>query len=594
VSKLDRIGRYSVRGRLGSGAFALVWLGYDDVLEAPVAIKVLAENWAHQLDLRARFVEEARVLRRADSDRVVRVFDIGDLPDGRPYFVMTYADRGTLEERLTDGRSLPVAEALRLAEQVARGVAVVHGLGVIHRDLKPSNVLFRSTVDGRERLLIADLGLSKALAHASGFTVAAGSPGYMAPEQQVVGGGIDIRIDVYGIGAIAYRMLCGVTPQIGATGLKPPTDLRDGLPAGTDSVLARALDLERERRWPSARALADALAELASRVPPEPEEDGDDEPTVVNMAAARTAEDTEEDADGAASTDAEAVAGEAVAGGTVAADAVAADAVAAEAESVAAEAEAESVPPAAADEAAGEGVAAGEFSRTMMVRRPPAEPSRLIVQPARPAATAGTATRPPAASSRAAKPSRPAARRRRWPWVLVAFVLVLAAGAAGVATVIVVQRNRHGLTTLRDNDNHLTITVPLRWAKKTRPGGWDPSVLRLNSKHESGIVITTNLDDFRVPSSGTPGVFVGLSHDPALPGKVGTIPHDGCTKPSSSSLTANGYNGTKYRFDNCVGGMTFTEVALKAGPDVWVYVQLKQPANDDQTDAILRSLRVTA
>jgi eukaryotic-like serine/threonine-protein kinase len=286
VSKLDRIGRYSVRDRLGAGAFALVWLGHDEVLDAPVAIKVLAENWAHQLDLRARFVEEARVLRRADSDRVVRVFDIGDLPDGRPYFVMTYADRGTLEERLTDGASLPVREALELAEQVARGVAVVHGLGVIHRDLKPSNVLFRSTVDDRERLLIADLGLSKALAHASGFTVAAGSPGYMAPEQQVMGGGIDVRVDVYGIGAMAYRMLTGLVPQLGPDGLTPPSALRSGLPAGTDTVLARALDLERERRWPSARALADALAELASRVPPEPVRDqDDDEPTVINARA---------------------------------------------------------------------------------------------------------------------------------------------------------------------------------------------------------------------------------------------------------------------------------------------------------------------
>jgi eukaryotic-like serine/threonine-protein kinase len=279
---VDRIGRYAVERRLGSGAFALVWLGRDDVLDAPVAIKVLAENWAHRLDVRARFVEEARLLRRADSDRVVRVFDIGDLPDGRPYFVMTYADRGTLGERLDSEARLPVREALRLAGEIARGVVVLHGLGVIHRDLKPSNVLFRSTADG-ERLMVADLGLAKAVAHASGFTVAAGSPGYMSPEQQVVGGGIDLRADVYGIGAVAYRMLTGVVPDTGADGLKPPSALRDGLPPGTDLVLARALEPDRERRWPSARLLAGALAELASRAPAIRGDtaSGDNEPTVV-------------------------------------------------------------------------------------------------------------------------------------------------------------------------------------------------------------------------------------------------------------------------------------------------------------------------
>ena len=85
----DRFGRYRVVRRIGSGGFATVWLARDDVLDAPVAVKVLADNWAHRLDVRTRFEEEARILRRADSDRVVRVHDIGELPDGRPYCVMT-------------------------------------------------------------------------------------------------------------------------------------------------------------------------------------------------------------------------------------------------------------------------------------------------------------------------------------------------------------------------------------------------------------------------------------------------------------------------------------------------------------------------
>src|SRR4051794_1297744 len=107
------IGRYRVERPLGSGSFALVWLAHDDDLEAPVAIKVLAENWAHRMDLRERFLTEARMLRAAASHRVVQVYDIGELPDGRPYFVMEYADGGTLEDRT--GGSVPVTEALRLA-----------------------------------------------------------------------------------------------------------------------------------------------------------------------------------------------------------------------------------------------------------------------------------------------------------------------------------------------------------------------------------------------------------------------------------------------------------------------------------------------
>ena len=182
VSAPAAFGRYRVVRRIGSGAFATVWLAEDEVLEAPVAVKVLADNWAHRLDVRTRFEEEARILRRADSDRVVRVHDIGELPDGRPYFVMTYADRGTLAERLDDG-PLPVGEALRYGADIARGLAVLHQVGVIHRDVNPGNVLLRSRPDGTERVLIADLGLAKAAAHGSGFTLTVGTPGYMAPEQ---------------------------------------------------------------------------------------------------------------------------------------------------------------------------------------------------------------------------------------------------------------------------------------------------------------------------------------------------------------------------------------------------------------------------
>lgn len=258
------IGRYRVARRLGSGAFASVWLGQDDLLQAQVAIKVLAENWAHQPDIRARFVEEARILRRLDSEVVIRILDIGELPGDQPYFVMTYADRGTLADRIGAG-PLPSALALRLATDIARRVGALNELGVIHRDLKPSNLLFSSTVNGGERLLIGDLGLAKAVAHASGFTLAGGTPGYMPPEQAVVGGGVDIRADVYAAGAIAYHLFTGHKPSLPPIQL-PPSALNPTVPAGVDQVLMRALALDREHRWPDAYRLADALGAINDRL----------------------------------------------------------------------------------------------------------------------------------------------------------------------------------------------------------------------------------------------------------------------------------------------------------------------------------------
>ncbi|MFF5075576.1 serine/threonine-protein kinase [Actinoplanes sp. NPDC000266] len=247
----ELIGRYRVDRRLGSGAFATVWLAHDEELSSSVAVKVLADNWTHQLDVRARFTEEARIMRRAESERVVRVLDVGELADGRPYLVMTYAPGGTLAEKLETG-PMPVGEALRVSAEIARGVTVLHELGVLHRDLKPSNVLF----DG-DRVLVADLGLAKALAQGSGFTIVAGSPGYMAPEQARIGGGLDERADVYSLGALAYHMLTGHPPLDGD--LVRPSKLRPGIPAAVDAVVMRALAPAPGRRWPSAAAFAEAV-----------------------------------------------------------------------------------------------------------------------------------------------------------------------------------------------------------------------------------------------------------------------------------------------------------------------------------------------
>ncbi|MGY5120921.1 serine/threonine-protein kinase [Streptomyces sp. 900105755] len=262
MQPLERIGRYRLEQRLGTGAFGTVWLAHDDQLDAPVAVKVLADNWSHRLDIHDRFLSEARLLRRADSKRVVQVYDIGELPDGRPYFVMEYADAGTLAD-LLGGGPLPIPDALRLTALAARGAQDLHGAGIVHRDIKPTNVLLRTAQDGTRRVLLADLGLAKSLAQASGLTLAAGSAGYQPPEQAEPGEGIDARADVYALGAVGYELVTGTVPAAPGRVIRPER-LRPDLGEDVQRALLRALEPDRQRRWPSAQAFADELDRLAA------------------------------------------------------------------------------------------------------------------------------------------------------------------------------------------------------------------------------------------------------------------------------------------------------------------------------------------
>ena len=245
------------------GGFATVWLYHDAELRSDVAVKALAENWAQRLDVRERFLEEARILRQADSDHIVRVYDIGEV-DGTPYFVMTYADLGSLADVLERERVLPVPTVLDLVGQAGAGLSVLHEHGVVHRDIKPQNLLLRSGGSAGPRLLVADLGVAKAMLHASGLTQVVGTPAYMAPEQ-ATGEGVDARADVHALGAVAYQMLTGRLVREGGLGdlidarlPEPPSRLAP-LPPAVDDVLLRAIDPDRERRWPDVTAFAREL-----------------------------------------------------------------------------------------------------------------------------------------------------------------------------------------------------------------------------------------------------------------------------------------------------------------------------------------------
>ena len=287
---MTHLGKYRIERPLGAGAFATVWLARDEDLDAPVAIKVLAENWSRNDDVRRRFVDEARILRQIDSDRVVRVFTIDELDDGRPYFVMEWADRGTLYDRVarrSGGGPLPLAEAVGYALEIARCLWVVHEFGMVHRDVKPSNVLFRSVAAHHlkrlgkpERVLLGDFGLAKEVVGSSGFTVAAGTPAYSAPEQIRGSAAIDHRADFYALCVVLYELLVGAVPFGASTfreaqtmslaGIPVPSDTRPDVPPALDAFVRRGLSPDPADRFVDTDEFIDGLVAILDALGQEP------------------------------------------------------------------------------------------------------------------------------------------------------------------------------------------------------------------------------------------------------------------------------------------------------------------------------------
>lgn len=273
VASPSRLGRYPVRRRLGAGAFATVWLAYDEQLDSPVAIKVLADNWTADHHVRQRFIEEGRFLRKVSSPHVVTVYDAGELDDERPFLVMSYADQGTLADRL-ELAPLSSAQALHVICQVGQGLHALHRRGVLHRDVKPANVLFRTddsgsgsrtgSSDRQVCAMLGDLGLGKAMDMSSRLTVVGGTPSYVSPEQ-ARGEGLDPRSDQYSLAALAWLLLAGRPPYAhttlgAAADPEPPPPLDGDVPPEVEAVLRRALRVDRDGRYPDVPAFTGALA----------------------------------------------------------------------------------------------------------------------------------------------------------------------------------------------------------------------------------------------------------------------------------------------------------------------------------------------
>ncbi len=271
---MDKIGRYRLTQRIGAGSFATVWKGHDDDLDVPVAVKILADNWADNDDVRSRFLSEARLLRRLQDERIVRVYDIGTLPDGRPYFVMDYCNGGSLE--LLRKHPAEPGRVLRLCAEAARALEVLHRHNIIHRDVTPGNILLAQSETGQVRVLLADLGVAKSMVDRIGATMTAGTPAYMALEQ-ATGTSLDQRADIYSIGAVAYALLSGRPPfpvktladLLSRNPMINPAPIADriGAPPALDALLFAALSPDPNQRPQTAEIMATALDQLADVMP---------------------------------------------------------------------------------------------------------------------------------------------------------------------------------------------------------------------------------------------------------------------------------------------------------------------------------------
>jgi serine/threonine-protein kinase len=202
-------GRYEVESVLGQGGMGTVYAARHRALAKRLALKVMRADLAREGDLGARFIQEARAAALIGHPNVVQITDFGQTPSGAPYFVMELLDGTPLSMLIRQGGPPPVAQSVRILQQVAAGLSAAHAAGVIHRDLKPDNI--HVTSSGLVKIL--DFGVAK-VAGAGRLTRAGmvfGTPHYMSPEQ-ATGGAVDHRSDIYALGIIMYELFTGRVP----------------------------------------------------------------------------------------------------------------------------------------------------------------------------------------------------------------------------------------------------------------------------------------------------------------------------------------------------------------------------------------------
>ena len=267
---------YRIESLLGVGGMSVVYLAEDLRLKRKVALKLLAASLAEDESFRDRFLRESELAASIDHPNIVPIYEAGTAAD-LLFIAMRYVEGRDLKERLGRGRLDP-ADATGILAQLASALDVAHARGLVHRDVKPSNVLLDTGArpDGSDHAYLADFGLTKRVAEeprSSEDGHLLGTIDYVAPEQ-IAGGEVDERSDVYSLGCVLYECVVGQPPFSGDSDLaivfahlesEPPVPSaqRPQLPRALDAVIAKALAKEPGRRYSSCRELAQAALTAA-------------------------------------------------------------------------------------------------------------------------------------------------------------------------------------------------------------------------------------------------------------------------------------------------------------------------------------------
>jgi serine/threonine protein kinase len=261
--------RYEIVGLLGRGATSDVYLAQDTLTGESVMVKWLTTQAARDPQLRQRFVLSARAIMAVDHPAVVRVHAVDEALGAPPYLVMEALLGEPLSDYLDRQGSMPQELVVRLARQVASGLAAAHGMGIIHRDIKPGNLYLLGPLGAPEGVKIIDFGLAKDFHHQgtgpSSTNLVLGTAQYMAPEQ-VLADPVDARTDIYALGVVLFRMLTGQLPfdldpgpdlfshQVFSPA-PPPSWLVENLDPWLEQLVLRCMRKHPENRYPSLEAL---------------------------------------------------------------------------------------------------------------------------------------------------------------------------------------------------------------------------------------------------------------------------------------------------------------------------------------------------
>lgn len=270
------VGDYEITKLLGEGGMGVVYTGVHKHLGHKCAVKVLRREIMNNKEAVERFRQEARLIARVRHQNLIDIFDIGELPDGQLYYVMEFLSGQSLAD-LLDKQRLSFREIMLFMRQICAGLAAAHEAGIVHRDLKPENLFLVQRSGEPPFVKLVDFGIAKTVGVDSdsmkltrtGSLI--GTPFYMAPEQ-INGGQVDVRTDLYALGVILYQMCAGQLPFDGAnlgevlvghlqTPAPPlPQSAYDlGVPQQIGPILAKLLAKEPAERYAT---VAEALADL--------------------------------------------------------------------------------------------------------------------------------------------------------------------------------------------------------------------------------------------------------------------------------------------------------------------------------------------